>query len=127
MRKRFAGLAICLVVAAACTKSSQTPIGSRSSSNVLTRQEIAAAPVQTAYEAVQQLRPNFMRARSTASRTSAYPVVYIDGMRKGSLETLRLIRAAEVAEIRYLSALDATTRYGLNVEAGIIEVTSITR
>lgn len=126
MRKALWGLAIA-VVAAGCSKASNSPSGSSSVSGPLMQQEIAAIPVQNAYEAVQRLRPGFLRARSTASRTTAYPVVYVDGLRRGSPEVLRFIPAAEVAQVRYLSAVDATTRYGMNVEAGVIEVTSISR
>lgn len=125
MRKAIAALA--LVIAASCSQTSQTPAGARSSSNLLTGREIATTPAVDAYDAVQRLRPNFLRSRSTASTSNAYPVVYVDGLRKGGLEYLRVIRAAEVAEIRYLSAIDATTRYGMNVEAGVLDVKLITR
>jgi hypothetical protein len=125
MRKALAALA--LVIAASCSQTSQTPAGARSSSNLLTAREIASTPAVDAYDAVQRLRPNFLRSRSTASTSNAYPVVYVDGLRKGGVEYLRVIRAAEVAEIRYLSAIDATTRYGMNVEAGVLDVKLITR
>jgi hypothetical protein len=40
---------------------------------------------------------------------------------------LKTIPASQVQEIRYLSARDATTRYGLDVPAGVLEVTLIGR
>jgi hypothetical protein len=55
------------------------------------------------------------------------PVVYVDGIRKGSPEYLRSIPTNEVSEIRYLSVQDATTRYGMNVEAGVLDVKLIGR
>lgn len=116
-----------LVLTASCSHTLHGPAGSRSTSNLLTAREIAATPAVDAYDAIQRLRPAFLRSRSTASRSNAYAVVYVDGIRKGSLEALRLIRADEVAEIRYLNAMDATTRYGMNVEAGVIQVTLVSR
>lgn len=83
--------------------------------------------VQTLYEAVQRLRPAFLRARTTSAGPGFLPVVYVDGMRKGSPEILRTIPTSEVAEIRYLTVQDATTRYGMNVEAGVLDVKLIGR
>ena len=53
--------------------------------------------------------------------------VFVDGLRKGSPEYLRSIPKAEVQEIRYLPVQDATTRYGLNVPAGVLDVKIIGR
>lgn len=85
------------------------------------------APEGNLYDAVQRLRPGFLRARSTATTSNAYPVVYVDGQRRGTLEYLRSINNRQVAEVRYMSALDATQRYGMNVEAGVLDVKLITR
>jgi hypothetical protein len=38
--------------------------------------------------------------------------VYLDGLAFGGVESLTMIRANAVLEIRLLSALDATTRFG---------------
>jgi hypothetical protein len=122
MRRALAALFALLAVS--CTKPSETPSGSRGNSNLLTRQEIAAASTATdAFDAIQRLRPAFLRARSTASTSNTYPVLFVDGMRRESLEALKLIPAAQVLEVRYISAVDATTRYGLNVSAGVVQVT----
>jgi hypothetical protein len=85
------------------------------------------APVDNLFDALQRLRPGFLRARSTGSNTNAYPVVYVDGMRRGGIDFLRSISSNSVQEVRYLSAIDATTRYGLNIEAGVIQVTMVGR
>jgi hypothetical protein len=118
---------LALALAAGCSPATQSGAGSRSSSNVLTQAEIAKTPAVDAYDAVQRLRPHFLRARSTATVSNAYAVVYVDGLRKGTPEVLRMIRAPEVVEIRYLSAVEATTRYGMNVEAGVLDVKLISR
>ena len=109
----------------ACSPATQgTGAGPSSSSNVLTRAEIEASAYArtTLYETVEKLRPAFLRARTTSGRSQAYPVVYVDGVRKESLDYLRAIPSGEVAEIRYLSVQDATVRYGMNVPAGVLDV-----
>jgi hypothetical protein len=129
MMRRTLVLAFALALTAGCSPSTQASgaAGPRSSSNVLTRQEIATVSVQNLYEAVQRLRPGFLRARTTSSGPGYLPDVFVDGIRKGSPEYLRSIPATEVAEIRYLSVQDATTRYGLNVSAGVLDVKLIGR
>jgi hypothetical protein len=121
MRRTVAGLLVVLAVSG-CSRGSGTGAGARPSSDLLTQREIATVPAANAYEAVQRLRPAFLRPRSTATRTTEYAVVFLDGIRRGSPETLKTIPAAQIDEIRYLSATDATTRYGLNVSAGVLEV-----
>ena len=123
----------------ACSKAtnqSEAVTAPRSSPNLITRDEIAATRLDNAYEAVQRLRPAFLRARTIAGSTQNaggstvvqdYPVVYLDGLRKGGPDYLRTIPTREVAEIRYLSSTDATTRYGMNVPAGVIDVKLIGR
>ena len=50
--------------------------------------------------------------------------VYLDGFRYGSVESLATIPAMNVVEVRWLSAMDATTRFGTGNTAGAIAVTS---
>lgn len=130
MRRTLTALAAGLIFAAGCSKASTTQ-GPRSSSNVITRQEIETVVDMNLYDAIQRLRPSFFRARATATTGSGssnpYPVVFVDGQRRGNLEYLRAIPSREVAEVRYISAVDATTRYGMNVEAGVLDVKLIGR
>lgn len=70
-----------------------------------------------AYEAVRRLRPQWLR-----SRTSEGPSVYVDGMRGVGLDGLRTLDTADIQEIEFLSASDATTRFGTNNAAGAILV-----
>lgn len=136
MLRRTFVLGLALAVTAGCSSSTKGSSGSRSNSNLLTRQELSTANVDNAFDAVQRLRPAFLRARTIAGsgQTSSgatvvqgLPEVFVDGLRKGSPDYLRTIPTREVAEIRYLSAIDATTRYGMNVPAGVIDVKLIGR
>ena len=126
-RRTFIALAAMAVVAGCSPASQSSGAGARSSSNVLTRQEIAASPYQNAYEAVEKLRPSFLRPRPTSAGPNMTAELFVDGIRRGSLEGLRAIPSAEIAEIRFLSVQDATTRYGLNVPAGVLDVKLVGR
>ena len=111
-----------LIAISACAHSAQLD-EPRARNNVLTREEIAAAPVGNAYEALDRLRPSFLRPHPTGGRpATAYATVFIDGVRRGTPDVLRSVAANSIAEIRYLTAADATTRYGLDVQGGVIDV-----
>ena len=104
---------------------------SRGSGNTLTAEEIAEVNALTAYEAVQLARPRWLtprtlRAGQTPSMGTdrAGPVVYLDGVRVGTLDELRRLRADRVALMEYINPSDATNRFGTNHDAGAILVTT---
>ena len=120
-----------LVLVAACSSASTksaTSAAPRGSRDLITRAQIDQMSVQDAYEIVSRMRPEFLREQrgpSSVSRTTGIlPVVYIDGVRRGGPEALRGLRPGEVDEIHFMSATDATTRYGTDHAAGVIEVKS---
>jgi hypothetical protein len=115
-------LLACTLLIGACGSSVTQSRGSR---DVLTAEEISRASGMTAYDVVQQLRPQFLRirtGRSTQGSGEAEPVIYVDNIRSGGLAALRNIRAESVEEIRYIGASDATTRFGTGHMAGAILV-----
>jgi hypothetical protein len=104
---------------------------SRSSGNTLTAEEIAEVQALTAYEAIQYARPRWLtprtlRAGGTPSMGSdrGGPVVYLDGVRVGTVGELRRVRADRVTLLEYLSPSDATNRFGTNHDSGAILVTT---
>lgn len=110
---------------AACSSSSSGDTPSRQR-DLITAEEIAALNVATAFDVVRQLRPEFLRSRGTMSLRETggeFAVVYLNGMRMGGPEQLHQIRASDVETIRYISATDATTRWGTGHTGGVIEVT----
>lgn len=119
-------LAVALLAACATGASS----GRSSSGDTLTAEEIQreAPDLQTAYDAVERLRPRYLRERANptagigANRVDPV-VVYVNGIRRGGVDELRRIRIAEVASIHYVRPTDAQTRYGNNHGSGAIEVT----
>ena len=119
---------------AACGASSAPAAGAaprpiRGSLNLITSAEVESAgnDVVNAYDLVQRLRPGMMRARNlTAGNTgdgNVFGVIaYVDDIRLGDVEQLRTVMRATVREIRYISALDATTRWGTGHSNGVIQV-----
>jgi len=80
------------------------------SRNIISGVELEEAGLSpyTAWEAVQLLRPNWLRSRtSTITRGP---------------DVLRSLRVENIDEMRYLNAQDATTRYGTGYLGGVIEV-----
>ncbi|MEO5567143.1 MAG: TonB-dependent receptor plug domain-containing protein [Gemmatimonadaceae bacterium] len=120
---RYVGILFMAVWLGGCSRRAE-PGTVRSSSDVLTREEMETVPVDNVYDAVRRLRPTYLRARTTASSRMAYATVYVDGVRRGSPEVLRSMSPRSVAEVRYLTPAVATTRFGGNVPGGVIEVKS---
>ena len=79
----------------------------------------------TAMALIRRLRPAWLRARGQDSLTdpgATYPVVYLDEIRHGGLETLHQIPAAEILSMRFFGSADATTRWGTGHPSGAINV-----
>ena len=124
-----------LVVAAliwlgACASSGQSG-GAGRSRDLITSEELMEVPYNTVFEAVRALRPRWLQARNVASLVAPRPSqarhsarVYVDGHFRGELNELSRLVPHEVAEIRFMSASDATTRFGTNHIAGAIVVTT---
>ncbi len=128
MRSKLAILGLVLLAAcsSASTKSS-TAAAPRGSRDLVTRAQIDQMSVQDAYEIVSRMRPEYLREQrgpSSVNRGATLAVVYIDGVRRGGPEALRGLRPGEVEEIRFMSGTDATTRYGTDHGAGVIEIKS---
>ena len=97
------------------------------SRNLLTMQELNEVSFSTVFEAVRALRPRWLQARSGASLRTPEPqtaMVYIDGQLRGGLNEMWNLLPTEVSEIRYMSASDATTRFGTNHVGGAIVITT---
>jgi hypothetical protein len=113
------------VLVAGC--ASGRPRGPQRDADLITFAEIEPLRVGTAYEVVEQLRPEFFRTRGGASVRDATPVeavVYLDGTRMGPPATLRGISKVTLKEIRYLDANGATMQFGVGHRGGAILVTT---
>jgi hypothetical protein len=107
--------------------SSPMPRTQRKDPNVITEAELASRSTLTARQAIEQLRPQFLRIRGTTTlgnaQTSDVIWVYVDGTRMGTLEVLNNIGVHEIREIRYLNPSEATNRYGTGHVQGAILIT----
>jgi hypothetical protein len=97
--------------------------------NVLTQQEVKekAADITNVYDAIERLRPDFLRARAattmgTGGSDASGITAYVNMDRQPNLESLRAISVAELREVRRLSASEAQSKFGLNNMAGAIQV-----
>ena len=89
------------------------------SSSVLERSEILAYSGQTALQAIESLRPWFLRPRWRLDE----PIrIYIDDFRLENFAQLGDVQAMFVSEIRLLSPTDATLRYGTGHTGGALIV-----
>lgn len=96
----------------------------RRSPNVITSEELASSPTvtpgQSLYDAIKFMRPQFLIPRGAGASTE--PVVYVDNIRRGGIASLYELFVSQVSEIRYMSASEATTRFGTGHPGGAILV-----
>lgn len=123
--QRLALFALVAVLSACASTPAQRTSGS-ADPNVILEAELATYADRPVVQAIQRLRPQFLRTRgvSSVNRTAVdVVVVYLGGTRMGGPEALEQIRTADVREIRYLSPSDASQRFGLNHSNGAIILT----
>jgi hypothetical protein len=92
-----------------------------SNSAILGEDDIARTDAPTAYQAIRQLRPEFLsvaRARGTTDE----PAVYVDGVRLGGVDVLHTLATTTIREIHRLTPPEATFRFGPGHSAGAIMV-----
>ena len=131
-----------IAVAQQDSATSLKPVRVRSRSprpnrDALTRRELAAKPAANLYDVVMALRSNWMRGPATVRSTlglssggavtaGAIPgtLVYVDGRALGPLTALRTIPAEAAEKLCYHSLNKAQARFGLGVQAPVLEVFS---
>ncbi len=126
MRIRVTAPLFLLLVVAGCAAASGGSSEPRRNRNVLTETEMSSLLQFTAWEAVQRLRPMWMRpggVRNSANPSGQYPHVFVDGAPYGDMEVLQTLRVLHIKEMRYISSTDATIRYGGEYGGGVILVT----
>ena len=117
-------LLVTLLLAQACASAA----GARSgSANVITQEQFDPND-ENAFLIVRRLRPAWLRARTQETLTISEPAfaqVRVDETLVGDVDYLYRISASHIARIEYLSALDATTLYGMGYMGGLIIVRTI--
>ncbi len=109
---------------AACGSGRGFP-GGRSSSRTISRAQIRPLQDRSTYDLILFLRPRWLEARlhaTPADPNARYAHVYVDDFTYGPIESLHNIPSDVIQQIDFLSALDATTRYGGGYPGGIIRI-----
>lgn len=109
----------------ACTSAATTRERRPGDQNLLAAAEIERSSAGTLHEAIQLLRPHFLFSRGRSSLrapNSQRPTVVVNSVPQASFESLRSISARDVEYVRFLSAAEATTRFGTGYINGVIEV-----
>jgi hypothetical protein len=113
-----AGFSIACATAASSGRPDRNP-------NIITREEIAAAHVYNAYDAVQTLRPAFFHSHGQTTLSpgdNGLPRVYLNHQAFGDIDSLRQLDVTAIREIHYYNAPEASNRFGLGNASGAIEV-----
>jgi hypothetical protein len=119
------GLAIGLFACGTTGGGTSTKTARRSHDH-LYYNEIQTSAATNAYDLIRTLRPLWLRSRGQKSfrnRAAAYPMIYVNGDRYGGIDSLPSLSVANITEIQFLGASDATIRYGLDHAGGAILIT----
>ena len=128
--RRCASLVLALVVSA-CVSSS-TPEGFAAAararggnSRLIVRAQLDELYGYSAYEAVETLNRRWLQPQRGSSLASgqSFARVMIDGNVRREINDLARMSTDNIETMRYLSAPDATTKYGTGYPGGVIEVT----
>ncbi len=115
-------LLITLTVAA-CASSGRGSGSVRRNPDLITLAELNDISDRSAYEAVERLRPRWLRGRG--GRTGLPGIIWDD--RAYRFDILRTMPIEQVGEMKFINAMDATTLWGTGYPDGIIQVTSRSR
>lgn len=111
------------LVLGACASAQED--GSRGTDlNVLTREQIIR--YQNAFQAVRTMRSQWLRGRAPGDldTEAGIVLVYRDGMRVGGVEVLETMSTEGIDYIRFYNGIQASHRWGLGHENGVIFVSS---
>jgi hypothetical protein len=113
------------VSAAGCAGRNGAKTGDGRDHGMLTKDQIVENHFNTAYDAVEALRSNWLRTRGTDSfQTPSEVLVYLDNTRLGGTDTLREIAANTIYYMRFFDGVTATGRWGVGHAAGVIYVST---
>lgn len=137
MRRLLARTFLLLVVAASTAFAQK-----RGDRSLITRADLdeGGSGLTTAQEAIQRLRPNWLRPPMGRNATSgmldglgnrdAAPkeaILYIDEVRQPNLEVLRMVQVPKIVEMKYLDQNRAVQLLGPGHEAGTILIVTVNK
>lgn len=101
-------------------------LGASYDPNVIRIDEAQSVEAGSAYELVRKLRPSFLASRGPTTilgTSSAYPTVFVDGIRYGTIGSLAAIPASWIAEVR-LYRTSAPPQFGSDNMSGVLAITT---
>ena len=114
-----------LLLLAACASAPGARPTSAVNHSVISVEELRASGYSDAYHVVESLRPHWLRTRGATSFAKRETVkVYLDGSLLGGPDQLRQVTTSSIASIRFLDAIEATQRWGLDHGQGAIVVST---
>jgi hypothetical protein len=128
---RLAILLVAVPLALSCTSGAgqsgrmATP---RHDANVITAEELAGVNASNLYDAIRLLRTEWLGRGSptTLLPGSEYPVgVYLDRVRFGDLDALHQLPVSAAVRVRYYSASEAQSEFGVSNLQGAIQVITV--
>jgi hypothetical protein len=124
--RRNVVMAAAALLCACSVRGNRDPSGGGTDQTRLTAAEIRNAdPSLTLFDLISRTRPQWLTKRPGTQLQNQFDVaIYRDGIRVGGPETLRELRLDIVVDARYLTASEATSRFGLNHPHGAILVTT---
>ncbi len=138
-----AALSACATSGASGTSGTASAAPSRGSRYLITEQDLANSKADNLYDAIQKLRPEFLRGDQNGivgqtdptgtpsggsislQHDAVVPVsVYRNNVRLDGVDDLKHMLPSEVKEVRFLKSTDAQIRLGTDNAAGAILVTT---
>jgi len=94
--------------------------------NYITNAELLSLPSSSLYDAVEKLRPHFLRSHGASSLGGGsgddFATVYLDGRPYGDINSLRSLVPAQISGVRYYDAISAQQKFGITKGSGVIDV-----
>ena len=124
MIKSITKFAIVLMVFVQCSSSVvNTARHPKYDPLLILEEEISASNLDNAHAFISWARPFWLRGtdfNSIKYSTVYYPYVYVNGNRYGDMTSLGSISIVNISEMKFLRAIDATSRLGTDHRGGAI-------
>jgi hypothetical protein len=112
-----------VLLASACGGGGSKPAGTApppADRETLRPEEWGTRNFYSAYDAIASLRPLWLNRRGPDGAIQ----VYVDDNRVGGIEFLKTMRTTSISMIKHLDGIQASARYGLGHEQGVILVST---
>jgi hypothetical protein len=127
VERRIAAALLFAVVflVASCASAGSSPKSSRND-GMITSEETESSHQPTLFDVVRALRPHWLTTTPSGLRSDADAgiSVYLDSQRAGSIDVLRQLPSTSASALRFYSASEAQSRFGLGNLHGVIQIVS---